>query len=222
MKIKVGVLGATGMVGQRFIQLLNDHPWFEISSLTASKRSEGKRYSEAAKWYIEGEMPEQIRDMEVLPTKPDIDVDLVFSALPSDVAKTVEPEFAKKGIAVASNASAHRMEEDIPLIIPEVNPEHLALIEEQKKKRKWDGFIVTNPNCSTIMLTLSLKPIDDMFSVKEVAVVTMQAISGAGYSGVPSMAILGNIIPYIGKEEEKMESEPLKICLLYTSPSPRD
>ncbi len=210
--INVGILGATGMVGQRFIELLVDHPKFEITALTASKRSAGKKYKDAATWYLESEIPESVKDIIVVDTDPAEvgDVDIVFSALPADIAKVVEPEFAKSCV-VASNASAMRMEEDVPLVIPEVNPEHLDLVEIQQKNRGWAGFVVTNPNCSTIALALSLKPLYDKYDIKKVYVATMQAVSGAGYAGVPSMAIIDNLIPFIGGEEEKIEIETLKI-----------
>lgn len=211
--VNVGILGATGMVGQRFIELLADHPQFEITALTASKRSAGKKYKDAVNWHLETGIPEAVKDTVVVDTDPSEvkDVDLVFSALPADTAAVVEPKFAAAGMKVASNASAMRMEPDVPLVIPEVNPEHLDLIETQQRNRGWDGFIVTNPNCSTIALTLTLKPLYDQYDIKRVYVSTMQAVSGAGYSGVPSMAILDNIVPYIGSEEEKMESETLQL-----------
>ncbi|MDI6702223.1 aspartate-semialdehyde dehydrogenase [Methanothermobacter wolfeii] len=210
--VNVGVLGATGMVGQRFIEMLENHPEFELTTLAASSRSAGKPYSEAANWYLDSEMPESVRDIEVVETDPSSvgDVEILFSALPADIARKVEPRFAEKYI-VASNASAMRMEPDVPLVIPEVNPEFLDLIELQQKNRGWDGFIVTNPNCSTIALTLTLKPIYDNYSIRRVYVSTMQAVSGAGYSGVPSMAILDNLVPFIGGEEEKMETETLHL-----------
>ncbi|MBE2900560.1 aspartate-semialdehyde dehydrogenase [Methanothermobacter thermautotrophicus] len=210
--VNVGVLGATGMVGQRFIQMLDKHPEFELTTLAASSRSAGKPYGEVANWYLDSEMPESVRDMEVVETDPSAvgDVDILFSALPADVARKVEPEFAEKYI-VASNASAMRMEPDVPLVIPEVNPEFLDLIEVQQRRRGWDGFIVTNPNCSTIALTLTLKPIYDAYNIKRVYVSTMQAVSGAGYNGVPSMAILDNLVPFIGGEEEKIETETLHL-----------
>ena len=211
--VKVGVLGATGMVGQRFIQLLADHPDFEIAALAASGRSAGKKYEDATTWYMNSEMPESVRDITVIETDPaqmDKDVEIVFSSLPADFAAKVEPEFAKDFV-VASNASAMRMKKDIPLVIPEVNPECLDMIDAQQKENDWDGFIVTNPNCSTIALALSLKPIVDNFNVKAVRVSTMQAVSGAGYNGVPSMAIVDNLVPYIGGEEEKSEQEPLRL-----------
>jgi len=210
--VNVGVLGATGMVGQRFIQMLDKHPEFELTTLAASSRSAGKPYGEVANWYLDCEMPESVRDMEVVETDPSAvgDVDILFSALPADVARKVEPKFAEKYI-VASNASAMRMEPDVPLVIPEVNPEFLDLIEVQQRRRGWDGFIVTNPNCSTIALTLTLKPIYDAYTIKRVYVSTMQAVSGAGYTAAPSMAILDNLVPFIGGEEEKIETETLHL-----------
>jgi aspartate-semialdehyde dehydrogenase len=206
--VNVGVLGATGMVGQRFIELLADHPKFELTALTASQRSAGKRYEDATTWYLDQTMPESVKDIIVTDTDPSQvkDVDIVFSALPADTAAIVEPKFAES-CGVASNASAMRMEPDVPLVIPEVNPEFLDLIETQQKNRGWDGYIVTNPNCSTIALTITLKPIYDNYDIKRVYVSTMQAVSGAGYNGVPSMAIVDNLVPFIGGEEEKMETE---------------
>ena len=209
--VNVGILGATGMVGQRFIQLLENHPDFEITALAASSRSAGKKYEDATTWYLDSEMPDAVKDIEVIETNPeamDDDVDIVFSSLPADFALSVEKEFARDYV-VASNASAHRMKKNIPLVIPEVNPECLDMIEAQQKENNWDGFIVTNPNCSTIALALTLKPVVENFDVKSVRVSTMQAVSGAGYNGVPSMAIVDNLVPYIGGEEEKMESESL-------------
>lgn len=211
--VNVGILGATGMVGQRFIQLLDNHPDFELTCLTASSKSAGKKYKDTTTWYLNDTMPESVEDITVVNTDPKEvpkDVEIVFSSLPTEIAATVEPKFAESFI-VASNASAMRMEEDVPLVIPEVNPEFLELIEVQQKNRNWDGFIVTNPNCSTIALTLTLKPIYDNYSIKRVYVSTMQAVSGAGYNGVPSMAILDNLVPYIPSEEEKMENETLHI-----------
>ncbi|AEF96201.1 aspartate-semialdehyde dehydrogenase [Methanotorris igneus] len=213
--IKVGVLGATGMVGQRFIQMLADHPMFELEVLAASPRSAGKKYKDAAYWYQAEPIPEEIGEMVVVPTDPRHeafkDVDIVFSALPADLAREIEPAFAKEGKLVFSNASAMRMEKDVPLIVPEVNEEHFKLIEIQRENRKWDGAIVTNPNCSTICLVITLKPILDKFGIEAVNVTTLQAVSGAGYDGVPSMAIIDNVIPYIKNEEEKMQTESLKI-----------
>lgn len=211
--VNVGILGATGMVGQRFIQLLDNHPDFEIKALAASSRSAGKKYEDATTWYLDEGMPESVRDIVVCETNPDDmdnDVDIVFSSLPTEFAAKVEKDFARDYV-VASNASAHRMKKNIPLVIPEVNPQYLDMIDAQQKENDWDGFIVTNPNCSTIALTLTLKPIVDNFNLKSVRVSTMQAVSGAGYNGVPSMAIVDNLVPYIGSEEEKMESETLHL-----------
>lgn len=214
MKRKVAILGATGAVGQRFIQLLQGHPWFQIEVLAASERSAGKRYGQACNWVMESNLPKQIAEMTVVDANVSAvekagDVDLIFSSLPGDLAGPIESEFAAL-YPVFSKASAHRMSNDVPLLIPEVNPEHLALIPIQKRNRGWKGFISTDPNCSTIQLALSLKPLME-FGVKQVMVSTMQALSGAGYPGVPSLDIIDNVVPYIGKEEEKMESEPLKI-----------
>ncbi|MGB3944234.1 MAG: aspartate-semialdehyde dehydrogenase [Methanothrix sp.] len=210
-KIRAGVLGATGAVGQRFIEQLWDHPWFELTSLAASERSAGKKYREAARWRLEHDLPAEVADMTVVNVDPkEVKADVVFSALPADEAKKVEAEFAKAGFAVASNASAYRAEPDVPLMIPECNADHLDLVEVQQKKRGWDGYIVTNPNCTTIMFALTLKPLMEM-DIQRVIVASMQAVSGAGYEGVPSMAILGNIIPYISGEEEKVEREAQKI-----------
>lgn len=212
-KIPIGVLGATGMVGQRFIQSLKDHPWFEIESLTASKRSAGKRYEEAAKWNLYPPMPDSVKDIEVEPTSVDSvkDAKIVFSALPSNVAEEVEPKMAEAGKIVASNASSYRMESDVPLMIPEINPEHLKLLEKQRENREWEGALVTNPNCTTIILLLALQPVIKKVGISKAFVATMQAISGAGYGGVKGMEIEDNLIPYISKEEWKTENEPLKI-----------
>jgi len=211
VKYKVAILGATGMVGQRFVQLLSNHPWFKISSLAASEKRVGKKYGEEMSPLFPFSVPERIANIELSLMKPkNIDADIVFSALPSDVAKKIEPEFAKEGFVVASNASAYRLENDVPLVIPEVNPDHLDLIEVQKRNREWDGFIVTNPNCTTIMLTLTLKPLMKL-GLKEVKVASMQAVSGAGYPGVPSLNIIDNVIPFIKGEEEKVQTETLKL-----------
>jgi aspartate-semialdehyde dehydrogenase len=209
--IKAGILGATGAVGQRFVEALANHPWFEITSLAASERSAGKTYKEAAGWRLDTAMPESVENIKVVPVDPKaVDADVVFSALPADLALTIEPEFAKAGFAVSSNASSFRMEKEIPLVIPEVNPEHLGLIEVQQDTWGWDGYIITNPNCSTIIMTLTLKPLMQ-FGLETVQVATMQAISGAGFSGVAAMAIYDNVIPYIGSEETKIETETLKL-----------
>lgn len=210
-KIKVGILGATGMVGQRFVQLLADHPWFEISALAASERSVEMPYGEACHWVVSGEMPALVKEIVVQECKPDLTCRLVFSALPAKVAGPIEEEFAAAGYAVSSNARNHRLDPDVPLLVPEVNPDHLGLIEIQQRRRGWKGFIVTNPNCSTAQLVLALKPIWDQFGIAALSVVTMQALSGAGYPGVPSLDILDNIIPYIAGEEGKLEREPLKL-----------
>ena len=214
MKRKVAILGATGAVGQRFIQLLQGHPWFQIEVLAASERSAGKRYGQACNWVMESDLPKEIAEMTVADATVDAvekagNVDLVFSSLPGDLAGPIESEFAAL-YPVFSKASAHRMEKDVPLMIPEVNPEHVALIPIQKRRRGWKGFISTDPNCSTIQLALSLKPLMN-FGLKQVIVTTMQALSGAGYPGVPSLDIIDNVVPYIAKEEEKMEVEALKI-----------
>jgi len=209
--IKAGILGATGAVGQRFVEALANHPWFEITALAASERSAGKTYKEAAGWRLDTAIPESVENIAVVTVDPKaVDADVVFSALPADLALTVEPEFAKAGFAVASNASSFRMEKDIPLVIPEVNPEHLELLEVQQDTRGWDGYIITNPNCSTIVMTLTLKPLMQ-FGLETIQVATMQAISGAGFSGVAAMVIYDNVIPYIGSEEGKMETETLKL-----------
>ncbi len=213
-KIKVGVLGATGAVGQRFVQLLADHPWFEIGALTASDRSAGKSYADAARWLLAGGMPPALADVKLVPTEPDAipaGVRLLFSALPGSSAGPVEEALAAAGFAVCSNASAHRMDPDVPLLIPDVNPEHTALIPRQQQARGWHGFIATNPNCTTTHLVCALKPLQDAFGLTAVNIVSMQALSGAGYPGVSAMDILDNVIPYIGGEEEKVEAEPRKI-----------
>jgi len=211
--LKAAVLGATGMVGQIFIQLLNRHPWFEVSAVAASERSTGLKYSEVAKWKLPTPIPEDVADLEVLEINPKEvkDVDLVFSALPADVAEKAEEDFAKAGCVVVSNASSHRMDPDVPLLNPEANYDHISLIEQQRKKRKWSGAIVTNANCSTAVLSLPLKPIDTEFGIKRVIVSTMQALSGAGYPGVASLDIVDNVIPFIQNEEEKMQRETQKI-----------
>jgi aspartate-semialdehyde dehydrogenase len=211
-KIKVGVLGATGAVGQRFVEALAGHPWFDLAVLAASDASAGQRYADACRWLLSPDMPPRVADMIVRETAPGIDCNLVFSALPGDLARTVEEAFAEAGYGVFSNASAHRRDPDVPLLIPEVNPGHLALVPAQRARRGWDrGFIVTNPNCSAIMLTMALAPLHEAFGVRSVLVSTMQGLSGAGYPGVPSLDALDNVIPYIGGEEEKMSFEPRKM-----------
>jgi aspartate-semialdehyde dehydrogenase len=211
-KIPVGILGATGTVGQRFIQLLHEHPWFEITWLAASDRSAGKLYPEAAKWNLATPIPARIAAMKVSAAAPDSSTPkLVFAALDATAAQQIEPAFAEAGHAVVSNSSAFRMAEDVPLIIPEVNGDHVPLIKAQKWYKKNGGFMVTNPNCSAIGLVLALAPLHRRFGIDKIFVATMQAISGAGYPGVPSMDILGNVIPYIAKEEDKMEAETRKL-----------
>ncbi|MGZ4829977.1 MAG: aspartate-semialdehyde dehydrogenase [Candidatus Angelobacter sp.] len=211
-KIPVGILGATGTVGQRFIQLLHEHPWFEITWIAASDRSAGKPYPEAAKWNLATPIPANIAAMKVSAAAPDSSTPrLVFAALDATAAQQIEPAFAEAGHAVVSNSSAFRMAEDVPLIIPEVNGDHVPLIKTQKWYKKNGGFMVTNPNCSAIGLVLALAPLHRRFGIDKIFVATMQAISGAGYPGVPSMDILGNVIPYIAKEEDKMEAETRKL-----------
>jgi aspartate-semialdehyde dehydrogenase len=211
--LKAAVLGATGNVGQIFVQLLDGHPWFKTSVVAASERSKGRTYGEASRWRQSTPIPEAVAQMNVVDITPKAvnDVDIVFSALPSAVARKAEEDFAKAGYVIVSNASAHRMDPDVPMLNPEINCSHVSLIEEQRRKRKWDGAIVTNPNCSTTVLSLALKPIYDEFGINSVIVSTMQAISGAGYPGVASMDIVDNVIPYIGGEEEKMETEMQKM-----------
>jgi aspartate-semialdehyde dehydrogenase len=211
-KYRVGILGATGTVGQRFIQLLEDHPQFEVTALAASDRSQGKAYADACAWRLAGEMPERLKALVVGPCAPPLDCDFVFSSLPSGAALEAEDAFARQGFPVISNSSAYRMEEDVPLLIPEINPEHLSLLDRQRTSRGYDrGFIVTNPNCSTIMLALALAPLHARFGVKAVIATTMQALSGAGYPGVPSLDITDNVLPFIENEEEKIETETRKI-----------
>ena len=210
-KIPVAVLGATGAVGQRFIQLLSDHPWFEIAALAASERSAGRRYADAANWVIPGDPPEAIGEMIVSPLEPNLPAKLLFSALPSDVAREMEPQFAQAGYAVCSNASTYRAVDDVPLLIPEVNADHVALIETQRAERGWPGLIVTSPNCTITGVALPLKPLDLAFGVRKVFMVSMQATSGAGYPGVSSLDILGNVIPYIKGEEVKFPQELRKL-----------
>ncbi|MDQ6964269.1 MAG: aspartate-semialdehyde dehydrogenase [Mariprofundales bacterium] len=210
-KIRVGVLGATGNVGQQFIGMLAEHPWFELTALAASEKSAGKKYKDVAKWQMDRELPAEVGEQVVVSVDPEaVDADLVFSALPADLALKVEADFAQAGFVVASNASAYRMFPDVPLVIPEVNPEHLGLIDVQRDERKWDGCIITNPNCSTIIMVTSLRALTG-FGLESVQVATMQALSGAGYDGIPSMAILDNLLPFIAKEEQKMETETLKL-----------
>ncbi|MEK6323707.1 MAG: aspartate-semialdehyde dehydrogenase [Acidobacteriota bacterium] len=210
-RIPVGVLGATGAVGQRFVTLLEDHPWFELTELAASDRSAGKSYKEAAVWRQYKPIPDRLKATTVKPCEPALDCRVVFSGLDSSVAGEIEESFARAGYIVLSNSKNHRMDKDVPLLVPEINPEHLDLIKVQRERRGWTGAIVTNPNCSTIGLVMALAPIHRAFGVKRVIVATMQALSGAGYPGLSAIDMLGNVIPFIGGEEDKVETEPLKI-----------
>jgi aspartate-semialdehyde dehydrogenase len=210
-KHRVAVLGATGAVGQAFIRLLANHPWFELTEVAASERSAGKCYAEAARWIGTDAIPENVRGMKVVACDPSqVSADIVFSALDSATAGTAEPAFAAAGKLVLTNAKNYRMDPDVPLVIAEVNPSHLDVLEAQRKKRGWRGGIVANGNCSAIITTLPLAPIHQTFGIKKLFVMTMQAISGAGYPGVPSLDILGNVVPYIGDEEPKIEAEVCK------------
>src|SRR5436309_9787846 len=210
-KITVGILGATGVVGQRFVQMLEQHPRFEVGWLAASDRSEGRSYGEAARWRLKTAIPERVAKMRVCPAKPEGAPKVIFAALDASIAAELEPQFADAGCAVVSNSSALRMQKDVPLVIPEVNADHIKLLECQAWRRKSGGFVVTNPNCSAIGLVMALAPLQQSFGLETVMAVTMQAVSGAGYPGVASLDILGNVIPYISKEEEKMEEETLKL-----------
>jgi aspartate-semialdehyde dehydrogenase len=210
-KIPVGILGATGMVGQRFIQLLEKHPWFEVSWLAASERSAGLCYGQAAKWKLSTELPEHVAQMKIAPADPDAAPRVIFAALDASAAAEIEPRFSAAGCAVVTNSSAFRMHDDVPLVVPEVNADHLKLLESQKSYKANRGFIVTNPNCSAIGLVMALAPLARQFGIENVFVATMQAVSGAGYPGVASLDILGNVIPYIAKEEEKLEAETRKL-----------
>ena len=211
-KWRAGVLGATGIVGQRLVHLLADHPWFELTEVAASERSSGKSYGEATRWHLESPMPDAARNLEVKGLEPRFECDFVFSALDSAVAGVAEEDFARAGYPVVSNSRNHRMDPDVPLLIPEVNAAHLDAIAVQQRLRGYDtGFIVTNPNCSTAGLVLVLKPLADAFGLEKIFVVTLQAVSGAGYPGVPSMDIHANVVPFISGEEEKMEIEPQKL-----------
>jgi aspartate-semialdehyde dehydrogenase len=210
-KIPVAVLGATGSVGQRFVQLLAGHPWFQLAEVVASDRSTGRAYCEAAEWRLSAEMPADARGLVVKDYDATLDSPVVFSALPGEVAGEIEQRMAQEGRALFSNTSTHRMNPDIPLMIPEVNPEHAAALDVQRRNRGWSGFIVTNPNCSAIHLVLALKPLHDAFGIDALAVTTMQAVSGAGYPGVPSLDMIDNVVPFINTEEEKMTEETKKL-----------
>lgn len=216
-KVPVAVIGATGAVGQRFIQLLANHPTFEIAALTASDRSEGKRYADAAKWIIEGDIPKETRDLRLLPTTADAishlpsQIAAVFSALPNESAQIAEPAFAQAGMIVFSNASFYRMAEDVPLVIPEVNGNHLLLLKHQRQARGWTGGIICNTNCTVSGPAITLRALRDAFGIKRVFCVSMQAASGAGYPGVPSLDLIDNVVPFIKGEEEKLEAEARKL-----------
>ncbi len=212
-KIPVAVLASTGSVGQRMISLLDGHPWFEVVEVTASERSEGKRYEDACHWFLSKPMPDYVKDMVLLPTEAAAlkKAKIVFSALPADIAKEIEPDFAKAGMYLSSNASAYRKDPLVPLLIPEINPDHLDLIELQHSQYGWSGGLITNPNCTTTGIVVPLAAIDRKYHITKAFVFSMQALSGAGYPGVPSLDIIDNVIPYIGGEEEKLEFEPRKI-----------
>lgn len=209
-KIPVAILGATGAVGQRFISLLNQHPWFEVTEVVASDRSAGMTYGEATRWVLDGYPPMQVASLEVKSIDAPLEAPLVFSALPSETAYHVEPQLAARGHLVCSNASAYRMDADVPLVIPEINPEHIELIEVQRRQRNWTGAIVTNSNCTSMPLTIALAPLRQ-FHPTRLHVVSMQAISGAGYPGVSALDIFDNVIPYIKNEEDKLKEEPRKM-----------
>jgi aspartate-semialdehyde dehydrogenase len=218
MTVHAGICGATGAVGQRLIQLLEPHPAFEIAAVTASESSAGKRYRDAAKWRINVPIPERVGELTVRKTEPDEipdDVDILFSSLPSAVGKAVEPELCKQGYVVSSNSSNARTDSDVPLTIPEVNAQHLDLLEIQREKRDWEGALVKNPNCSTITMVPPLAALEDAVGLERITVSTLQAVSGAGYSGVTSMEIIDNAIPHIGGEEKKMETESRKLLGSY-------
>jgi len=220
-KIQVGILGGTGMVGQHFVKFLQNHPWFDLTWLGASDRSAGKKYREAAQWHLGGDTPASVADIVVDECKPGNAPQLVFSATDASVATEIEQAFAQAGHVVVSNSRNHRMDPDVPLLVPEINPDHLKLVPIQQRMRGWKGQIVTNPNCSTVVLTMGLAPLKP-FGITKVIATTMQAISGAGYPGVPSMDITGNVIPFIGGEEEKMQRETQKILGEFQGDGVRD
>lgn len=222
-KRRVGILGATGTVGQRLIHMLRDHPYFEVSALAASDRSEGKRYIDVCQWKLPSEMPEAVREMPVYPCKPPLDCDVVMASLPSDIALEAEAAFAAAGYPVISNSSAFRMAADVPLLVPEINPDHLKLIPVQQRNRGYGkGYMITNPNCTTIGLVMALAPLERQFGLEAVMMTSMQAISGAGFPGVASMDIIDNVLPFISGEEEKVEVEPQKILGRFAGTSIQD
>jgi aspartate-semialdehyde dehydrogenase len=210
-KIPVGILGATGIVGQRFVQMLEHHPWFEVAWLAASDRSEGRAYGEAARWKLKTPIPSRVAELRVAPATTEGAPKVIFAALDASIAAELEPRFAEAGCAVVTNSSALRMQRDVPLVIPEINHDHIKLLECQGWRKKSGGFVVTNPNCSAIGLVMALGPRERAFGLDTVMAVTMQAVSGAGYPGVASLDILGNVIPFIAQEEEKMEEETRKL-----------
>jgi len=211
-KVRVGILGATGTVGQRFIQLLDQHPQFEVTALAASERSQARPFAAACTWRLPGEVPAFARALVVQSPEPPLDCDVIFSSLPADLAREVELGFTRAGYPVISNSSAFRMEPDVPLVIPEVNPQHLRLLDSQREKGRFGpGFLLTNPNCSTVILAMALAPLHERFGIEAVAATTIQALSGAGYPGVASLDISDNVLPYIAEEEEKIERETRKI-----------
>ena len=209
-RIEIGILGATGMVGQHFIRFLEGHPWFELKWLGASDRSAGKKYRDAMTWHLAGATPDAVTDLTVEDCKPGNAPRLLFSAMDASVATEIEQAFARAGHIVVSNSKNHRMERDVPLLVPEINPDHLKLVPGQQRNRGWNGQIITNPNCSTVSLTMGLAPLKQ-FGITKVIATTMQAVSGAGYPGVASMDIMGNVVPFVGGEEEKMQQETQKI-----------
>ncbi|HEY7356773.1 MAG TPA: aspartate-semialdehyde dehydrogenase [Ktedonobacterales bacterium] len=221
LRIPVAVLGATGMVGQRFIELLAMHPWFRVAAVTGSERRVGQRYGDAVTWRLPSTPPADVLDLPLLAPDAAFDAPIAFSALPADVAEEIEPLLAARGHVILSNASAYRMAADVPLLIPEVNPDHVALLAEQQARRRWPGLLVTNPNCSAIQVALALRPLADAFGLRRVQVTTLQAISGAGYPGVASYDIVDNVIPYIRSEEEKLEQETQKLLGVYEGGSVR-
>jgi aspartate-semialdehyde dehydrogenase len=210
-RIPVAILGATGSVGQRFIELLADHPWFRVAELVASDRSSGKSYREAVPWRLSSDIPKGVGELPVLDYDATLESPIVFSALPGEVAGEIEQRMAREGRALFTNTSTHRMDPDVPLLIAEVNPEHAKVIERQRQNRGWSGFIAANSNCSAMHLVLALKPLQDAFGLEAVSVTTLQAVSGAGYPGVPSLDMIDNVIPFISTEEEKMSEESLKM-----------
>ena len=210
-KIPVGVLGATGMVGQRFLQLLAEHPWFEVVHIAASDRSAGRSLAEAGRWLMDTPLPEQYARMQLQAVDAVTELPLVFSAVPSEVAREIEPAWAQAGALVCSNAGAYRRDPLVPLLVPEVNPDHLALIKTQRRERGWSGAILTNPNCTTTHAILPLRALHDAYGINMVQIFSMQAISGAGYPGVASYDVIDNVVPFIAGEEEKVEWEPRKL-----------